>query len=152
MLRITRQSDYGILVLSHLANVGGGETHAASEVAVRIGLPLPIVSKILKAFVRADILESERGAKGGYRLARPPEEVSVSQIIAALEGPIAITFCSEDSDVECSHEHCCPMRSNWQIINHRIKQTFDSITLAEMAKPDGLAMSQTENSKSGGAS
>lgn len=151
MLRITRETDYGILILSFLALEGMGTTHAASEMAEKIGLPLPIVSKILKAFVRADLLESERGAKGGYRLIHLPQEISVSDIIEALEGPISLTACSGESEIDCNHENCCPMRSNWQVINDRIKNTFDSISLAEMASPDGLESPLRENGKSGGA-
>ena len=151
MLRITRETDYGILILSSLACDAVGATHAAPELAERIGLPVPIVSKILKTFVRGGLLESERGVKGGYRLIRLPEEISVSDIIEALEGPIALTVCSEDSELDCEHENCCPMRSNWQIINDRIKKTFDSITLAEMANPHGLESSLREEGNSGGA-
>ncbi len=133
MIRITRQTDYGIVLLSSLARAGTDATHTAPGLAAATHLPLPMVSKILKLLTRAGILSSQRGVKGGYQLARPPEEITVVQMISALEGPIAITACIEESDSHCEHEGCCVAQGNWQIINRALREVLSGITLAEMA-------------------
>ena len=131
MIRMTKQSDYGIVLMTQMA----GQTErlrAAGEIAEEAQLPAPTVSKILKILARAGLLDSHRGMKGGYNLARAPETITVAEIITALEGPIAITECINDSPGECSQEPFCPVRGNWQMINSAIREALEGITLAEM--------------------
>jgi FeS assembly SUF system regulator len=133
MIRITKQTDYGIVLLTHLASHPDRQ-YNAPELSIEARLPLPMVSKILKLLAKDGLLASHRGVKGGYSLARPAEEVSMAEIIAALEGPIAITECiSVEGD--CSHEPLCPVRSNWRRINEAVRTALEGITLAEMAHP-----------------
>jgi FeS assembly SUF system regulator len=134
MIRITKQSDYGIVLMSRLAG-RPEELHTAASLASDAQLPAPIVSKILKLLARADLLESHRGVKGGYCLARAPESISVAEIISALEGPIAVTECIEDGPGECTQEPFCAVRGNWQRINLAIRQALEAISLAEMTEP-----------------
>jgi FeS assembly SUF system regulator len=133
MIRITKQTDYGILLLTHLASNLERQLNAP-ELAAETRLPLPMVSKILKLLVREGLLVSHRGVKGGYTLARNPEQVRMAEIIAALEGPIAITECI-DVDSGCSHQSLCPVRGNWQRINDAVRHALEGITLAEMVHP-----------------
>src|SRR5690606_36837478 len=108
MLRMSRITDYGIVLLTHLAAAAPGETvHNARELAARAGLPLPVVSKILKTLTREGFLLSHRGAKGGYALARRPEQITVASVIDALEGPIALTECGTELDGACEREARC---------------------------------------------
>jgi FeS assembly SUF system regulator len=131
MIRITKQTDYGIVLLTHLA-AHPERQFAAPELAAEARLPLPMASKILKLLARDGLLASHRGVKGGYSLARGAEEISMAEIIVALEGPIAITECvSVESD--CTHEALCPVRSNWRRINEAVRGALEGITLAEMA-------------------
>jgi FeS assembly SUF system regulator len=131
MIRITKQTDYGIVLLTHLA-AHPDRQFAAPELAAETRLPLPMASKILKLLARDGLLASHRGVKGGYSLARAAEEISMAEIIVALEGPIAITECvSVESD--CTHEALCPVRSNWRRINEAVRGALEGITLAEMA-------------------
>ena len=134
MIRITKQSDYGIVLMTRLASAPD-EFHNATALATEAQLPAPIVSKILKLLARAGLLESHRGVKGGYALAREPETISVAEIISALEGPIAVTECIEDGPGECSQEPFCAVRGNWQRINLAIRQALEAISLAEMNRP-----------------
>lgn len=134
MIRITKTTDYGIVLLTHMAERPEHRFNAP-ELAQDAQLPLPMVSKILKTLAREGLLASHRGATGGYALARPPEEIPVSQVIAALEGPIAITECIDDTPGECSQEAVCPLRSNWQLINGAIRHALDGIRLSHMARP-----------------
>ena len=134
MLRMTKQADYGMVLLSHMASAPE-RRYAAPELAQETQLPLPTVSKILKLLSRAQVLDSHRGVKGGYSLAVDPEELSVSQMITVLDGPIAITECVEDSPGTCSQEANCQIRANWQRINNAVRGSLDSISLAELAVP-----------------
>jgi FeS assembly SUF system regulator len=133
MIRITKQTDYGIVLLTHLA-VHPERQFNAPDLAAEAQLPLPMVSKILKLLVREGLLASHRGVKGGYSLARPPREISMAEIVAALEGPIAITECIDEMG-NCFHEPICQVRSNWQRINAAVRDALAGITLAEMALP-----------------
>ncbi len=132
MIRISRLTDYGIVLLTHMA-AEPDRVHNATEVAGEAHLPLPTVSKLLRLLTKEGLLESHRGVKGGYGLARAPEQISVGAIIRALEGPIAITTCTTDSPGDCEHESLCPVRGHWHLINLAIRQALDSITLADMA-------------------
>jgi FeS assembly SUF system regulator len=134
MIRITKTTDYGIVLLTHMAD--DPETrYNAPDLAHEAQLPQPMVSKILKLLAREGLLESHRGVNGGYALARPPREITVSEIIAALEGPIAITECIDDTPGECSQEPVCPLRSNWQLINNAIRGALDGLRLSDMSRP-----------------
>lgn len=134
MLKITKQTDYGIVLLTQLA-AQPARLFAAPELASEVRLPVPIVSKILKLLTRAGVLSSHRGAKGGYTLARPAAEVSIAAVIDALEGPIALTECIDGAPGECHQEPVCPQRGNWQVINRALRQALDDITLADMTQP-----------------
>ena len=133
MIRITKQTDYGIVLLTHLA-VTPERSVNAPELAGETRLPLPMVSKILKLLVREGVLLSHRGVKGGYSLARLPEEISMAEVVAALEGPIAITECIDEGG-DCSHEPFCAVRGRWHRINEALRDALAGITLAEMAHP-----------------
>jgi FeS assembly SUF system regulator len=132
MIRITKQTDYGIVLLTHLASAPERPVNAP-ELAGETHLPLPMVSKILKLLVREGLLESHRGVKGGYRLARLPEEISMAEVVSALEGPIAITECIDDES-GCSHSPVCAVRGRWQRINTALRDALSGISLAEMAE------------------
>ncbi|HYK89815.1 MAG TPA: SUF system Fe-S cluster assembly regulator [Acidobacteriota bacterium] len=134
MLRVTKLADYGIVMLTYFA-AHHGSTHAARDIAGVVRLPLPVVSKILKALARDGLLASQRGTKGGYTLARKPEEITVADIIRALEGPIAVTECTDSINGDCELEVRCPVRTNWHLINRAIHQALERITLAEMTQP-----------------
>ena len=134
MIRMTKQADYGIVLLTRLAQEPS-RLFNASELAADTQLPAPTVSKILKLLARSGLLTSHRGVKGGYALARSAEAISMLQIISVLDGPVAITECIDDTPGECSQESFCSVRGNWQRINGAIRSALEQITLAEMAHP-----------------
>ena len=142
MIRITRQTDYAILLMTHLSVEGADPLQNARDLSSVVNLPLPTVSKILKAMARAGLLTSHRGVKGGYSMARPAGEISIAEIIEALEGPIALTECLDDTTADCSIECTCPTRTNWQRINVAVRDALASVPLSEMttlAVPDFTA-------------
>lgn len=138
MLRMSRITDYGIVLLTHLAADGPDEAvHNARELAARAGLPLPVVSKILKTLAREGFLHSQRGAKGGYALSRAPEEISVAAVIDALEGPIALTECGTELHGACEREARCAVRQPWQQINREVRKALSKVRLSDLAHPGG---------------
>ncbi len=134
MLRVTKLADYGIVMLTYFAT-NDGSTYNARDIAEAARLPLPVVSKVLKLLTRGGLLSSQRGIKGGYGLARRPQDITVAEIIRALEGPIAVTECSDRLHGDCGLELRCPVRANWHLINRTIHEALEKITLAEMAQP-----------------
>lgn len=132
MIRISKLTDYGIVLLTHLAN--GNTSYTARDLAEESNLPLPTVGKLLKILSKGELLGSWRGAAGGYRLARRPEEITIAEIIEVLEGPVAITECSDDEGL-CGLESVCPVRTNWQKINGAVFKALEGLTLADMRKP-----------------
>ena len=135
MIRMTRLTDYGIVLLTHIARHPARLTRNAPDLAAEAHLPLPTVSKILKILAREGLLIPHRGAKGGFSLARPPGEITIAEIIAALEGPIALTECSGHAPGRCGIERLCPVGTNWQRINRAVLDALRGITLAEMTSP-----------------
>ena len=135
MIRLSRLSDYGIVLMTQLAARPGVLT-TAPELALTSGLPVPTVSKVLKAIAQDGLLESQRGTKGGYALTRPAAEISVADIIRALEGPIALTECTEAEGGSCEIEPSCPTRTNWVRINDAVTGALEGISLAEMMAPN----------------
>lgn len=141
MPRLTKQADYGIVLMTFLAK--RTDRHfAAPELAAETRLPLPTVSKILKLLVREGLLISRRGAKGGYSLIRSPDQISVAEMISALDGPIAFTECIEDAPGVCSQESVCQLRGNWQLINRAICLALEGISLEELTHPLSLPLVQ----------
>lgn len=138
MMRMSKLTDYGIILLTYFANDYKRPTYSARRLAELTHLPLPMVSKILKLLVRERLLVSHRGANGGYSLARQPEEITVGEMIGAMEGPIALMECI-DTPGNCKVEAMCPVRHNWYRINYRINETvvraLHGITLSDMVHP-----------------
>lgn len=132
MLRISRLTDYGTVVLAQLAEQPGGFASAA-ELAQTTGLGLPTVSKLLKNLAKSGLVDSARGSHGGYRLARDAARISAADVIDALEGPVSITDCSAH-DRRCELEATCTVGGTWQRINHAIRQALDEISLADLLR------------------
>jgi FeS assembly SUF system regulator len=122
------------MLMSHIA-AAPDSLHSASSLARAASVSVPTVSKILKLLARKGLLVSHRGASGGYTLARPPAAISVAEVISAMEGPIAVTECSDDSHSECVVESSCRVRTNWHRINDAVRGALEQITLEEMAQP-----------------
>jgi FeS assembly SUF system regulator len=132
VLRISRLTDYGTVVLAHLACNDAGPVSAA-EVAAATGIALPTVSKLLKKLAKVKIVTSTRGSHGGYQLAREARAISAADVIDALEGPVSITTCSA-TDSHCDFEAVCSVGGAWQRINLVIRRALDEISLADLLR------------------
>lgn len=137
MIRLSRLADYGVVLACHMA-ARIDTYHNAFDLAGATGLPAPTVSKLLAAMARSGILESHRGAKGGYRLARQPTDITAADIVCSVDGPIALTVCIEHGSGACDVESLCPTRRGWRRINDAIRDAMKSVTLAELAFPAPL--------------
>lgn len=135
MLRVTRLTDYATVVLTVLASAPEAVL-SASGLAERAGLEAPTVAKLLKPLAQAGLVQAFRGVAGGYRLARPARDISLVEIVEAMEGPLAMTECSIH-DGHCGIEASCGARANWRRINDVVADALRRVTLADMALPAG---------------
>ncbi len=132
MLKMSRLTDYGTNVLAYLAGADDAP-HSASAVAEHTGLSTATVSKVLKLLARAGLVTAQRGAQGGYSLARAPEDITAAEVIGALEGPVALTECAQ-VEGSCELESTCLVGGAWQSINVAIRRALGDITLAELVR------------------
>lgn len=132
MLKISRLADYGV-VLMHALSQNDSAKLNAKQLADSTHVPFPTVSKLLKQLCETGLVLSERGVQGGYRLSRPPKSISVSDIINAIDGRVALTDCAL-GDTTCSLIGHCELRGNWQYINNQISQLLSQISMLDMQK------------------
>ncbi|MFP6656433.1 MAG: SUF system Fe-S cluster assembly regulator [Myxococcota bacterium] len=131
MFKLSKTTDYGIVLLAKLAQTASADPQNARELAASADLPVPMVSKVLKALAKEHLLVSHRGSKGGYRLARDPAELTVAEMIRVLEGPVGLTECAIGPAL-CEHETMCAVREPWQMISRVVEQALTDVTLADL--------------------
>ena len=135
MLRLSKLTDYAVVVLVRLCegDRGGGECVQTSPgISAITGVPEPTVAKVLKALSVAGLVSSQRGARGGYRLVKPLHGISVTDVIIAIDGPIALTACVDGSSGDCELQHVCAVKGRWDLVNAAVYQSLSAITLADM--------------------
>lgn len=133
MLRLSKLTDYAVVVLvrlSHHTDVATSPTLAQAT-----GVPEPTVAKVLKALCAAGLVVSQRGARGGYRLARPLSAIPVAAVITAIDGPISLTACVDGATGGCEAQGVCPIRGRWDPVNDAIRDALTGITLDRMDVP-----------------
>jgi FeS assembly SUF system regulator len=134
MLRVSRLTDYGTMIMSHMAR-SPERLFSAADLAATLGLGAPTVAKALKALARGELVSGVRGLRGGYSLSRPPEKITIADIVDALEErPFGLTECSATSGI-CDIEDACGIRTNWRSISDIVRRALEGVTLAEMARP-----------------
>jgi FeS assembly SUF system regulator len=130
MLRLSKLTDYAVVVLVRLSEESG--LQASGGIAGATGVPEPTVAKVLKIMTTAGLVLSQRGARGGYRLARPLATISIAEVIIAIDGPIALTACVEHSAMVCDSSSLCPVKGRWDTVNTAIQDALSAISLADM--------------------
>ena len=135
MIRIAKLTDYAIVLLTYIARDGKRGVHAARDLAAESHLPVPTVSKILKCLSRGGLLVSHRGVAGGYSLAKDSGAINIAEIIAVMEGPVALTECSTTCPGLCEIERVCPVRNNWRKITDVVVRSLENVTLLDMTQP-----------------
>jgi len=135
MIKLSRMTDYAVVVLARMARDGGrggAAVQTVPQLAERTAVPAPTVAKLMKLLALAGLTESHRGAAGGYALTRAPEDISIADIISAVDGPIALTACVDGAEGHCGVESLCAMRGNWDKVNRAVRHALEGVSLAEM--------------------
>lgn len=135
MLSLTRKTDYAIIALCHLASLGEGQVSNVREIALQYDLPAELLAKAMQCMAREGLVISHAGPSGGYSLARDSGEISVADVVLALEGPLRIASCfDEDGSNPCAAFEKCTLRDPIKRLQKRLFEMLDSITLAEMSQ------------------
>ncbi|WP_110687996.1 SUF system Fe-S cluster assembly regulator [Salinicola aestuarinus] len=138
MLKLSKLTDYAAVIMAQIAR-DPLRAHTASELAETANLPYPTVGKTLKMLAKGGLVVSRRGAQGGYVLSRSPDDISASDIIVAIEGPIGMTECSH-ADGECDLMEVCGVANNWQRVSLAIRTLLDGVTLAQLAQSSPIKL------------
>ncbi len=132
MIRISKLADYAVVLLSEMAK-DEAALHQTSALSVNLFLPEPTVAKTLKLLVRGGVVNSVRGVNGGYRLARGAGDISIADIVVAIDGPIALTACTEDDGaIDCLIQGQCSVRGRWDSVNTALRASLEGISLLDM--------------------
>ena len=132
MLRLSKKADYALIAMKHLALRPDEAASSAREIAEQYDIPVELMAKVLQRLVRRGLLGSHQGTHGGYRLARRPAQISVADVIQAIDGPVTVTACSSD-DIRCEQFAKCNVRDPLWKVRERILTALGECTIAELA-------------------
>jgi Rrf2 family protein len=132
MLRFTKRADYGLMAIHYIAAHGEDGAVSAKRIAEEFHIPPERLAKILQRLAKRKLIASHNGPKGGYVLTQPPEEITVGQVVRALEGPIRIVSCMSETD-DCPQFSRCNLRRPVQKVQASVSRLLDTMTLAELA-------------------
>lgn len=141
MIKLGKLTDYAIVVMVEMSKNANESALSAHTLAERIGLPEPTVAKVLKKLCNARLVESTRGTHGGYKALKSANQITVADVVTAIDGPIVITSCVAHSGDTCMAETRCPVRGGWNRINDAIRDALAAVTIADM----GASLTQTHN-------
>ncbi|TMM48244.1 SUF system Fe-S cluster assembly regulator [Qipengyuania marisflavi] len=133
-MRLSNLADYAVVTMGAAARHCGGGRTSAAELAAETALPVPTVQKLVSKLVAAGLLRSTRGAGGGLQLARPAAAITLADIVEAVEGPIALSACSDGGD--CSVGHDCAVRPHWPLVNEAVRGALANIPLTQLARQE----------------
>ena len=133
MLRLSKKADYALIAMKHLALRGDRGSSSAREIAEQYDIPIELMAKVLQRLVRRGLLASHQGTRGGYQLARGPAQISVADVIQAIEGPVTVTACSTDDGGQCEQFQKCNVRDPLWRVRERILTALGECTVAELA-------------------
>lgn len=133
MIRLSKLADYAFVILTQMIR-SKSDSVSAFELSEKTTLPQPTVAKILKMLNKTKVVASTRGAAGGYSLVSKPEEITVTQIIEAVDGPITLTACLDSEETDCAAKNFCTLHQGWSKINMAVKSALNNVTLADIAE------------------
>lgn len=134
-MRLSSLTDYAVVMMAAAARHGDGARLSATILAAETGVPLPTAQKLAGKLAAAGLLETQRGAAGGFVLAKSCETITLADIVEAVEGPIALTSCVEEAKHDCALESACKVRPHWGIVNEAVRGAFASVNLSSLATP-----------------
>jgi len=132
MLRLSRKTEYGIIALKHMLNQPPGSVVSAKEIATIYNIPAEIMAKILQVLVRNSLVLSSQGSRGGYILARKGDEITLSDIIESIDGPLGIVDCVTDADCDCVQIDTCNISEPLKVIQKQLKLFLSGISLEDI--------------------
>ncbi len=132
MLKLTKRSDYGLIALRHLAVAGPSGVVTAKEISETYRIPQPLLSKVLQTLTRSGLLSAEQGAHGGYRLAKPADQITTLDVVRTIDGPVILTSCSSHSGT-CDQNDFCTVKAPLGVVHDEILKLLDSITVADLS-------------------
>lgn len=126
-MQITRQADYAVRAVLYLTRIGSDNRAATSQIAKEQDIPPSFLAKIVSQLSVAGLLQTSRGARGGVSLSRPPSEISLLEVVEAIDGPILLNECVADNS-ECTHDESCPIQSIWHDVQCDLVQRLRTTT------------------------
>ncbi|ODU21776.1 MAG: AsnC family transcriptional regulator [Sphingomonas sp. SCN 67-18] len=132
-MRLSSLADYAVVIMSAAARHAGAARLSATVLAEETGIPLPTTQKLMGRLAAAGLFSSARGTGGGFALTRSPAEISLADIIEAVEGPITLTACLEAGNHECTLEDGCQMKPRWNAVNGAVRGALSGVTLENLA-------------------
>lgn len=132
-MRLSHLADYAVVLMSAAARHCGGTRINAATLAEETGVPLPTAQKLVSLLTRAGLMKSARGTGGGIRLARPAAAISLADIIEAIEGPIGMTACVDETRHDCALEGNCRVQPHWGAVNQAVRGALDHVSLASLS-------------------
>src|SRR3954466_10361431 len=133
MLRLSKKADYALMAMKHLAIKSDSASISAREIAEQFDIPIELMAKVLQRLVQRGLLGSQQGTRGGYQLSRPPVQITVANVIEAIEGPVMVTACSTDEGGQCEQFSKCNVRDPLYRVRERILAALGECTIAELA-------------------
>jgi FeS assembly SUF system regulator len=134
-MRLSSMADYAVVTMTAAARHCGGIRVSAAQLADETGLPAPTVQKLVSRLTAAGLLRSSRGVGGGLKLARPAAAITLADIVEAVEGPIALTACSEHGRHDCTLEQACGVRPHWSAVNAALRGALAQVPLTQLSEP-----------------
>jgi FeS assembly SUF system regulator len=135
-MRLSSLADYAVVMMTAAArHCGGAGRLNATQLSEQTGVPLPTAQKLVSRLSAAGLLESARGAGGGFRLSRPPSAISLADVIEAVEGPIAMTTCVDETRHDCALDGHCAVKPHWGVVNEAVRGALAGVTLSQLSRP-----------------
>jgi FeS assembly SUF system regulator len=131
LIKLSKLTDYAVVILAEMAK-GQGVLQTAVGLSIKTGLPEPTVAKVLKLMAKGKVIISTRGVNGGYILSQSPKDISMADVIVAVDGPVQLASCVDDADEPCSYATKCTIKGKWNPVNDAMKIALENITLAQM--------------------
>jgi Rrf2 family protein len=135
MLRLSKKTDYALMALKDLASCPDGTSSSAREISARYNIPVELTAKVLQRLAKRGLLASHQGTRGGYHLARPAAQISIADVIQAIDGPVMVTACSDVNET-CDQYSTCNVRDPLWRLKDRIVQALAEFTVYELARSD----------------
>ena len=132
MLKLSKRADYALIAVNHLARHHGDGSYSVRDIARQYRMPAGLLAKVLQKLAQRQLVRSQQGVKGGYELAVAPSKLSALDVITAIDGPVQIVSCNTTARGECVQTPTCTVKAPMLMVNERIVDALDSLSVAEM--------------------